>query len=329
MKKIALIARGLSKNGVRSFIETDLAKYNLEKKENFFVFTDEKNFVFKYPNLEVVYISKTNKLIWDNLLLTINLLKNQIDEVIYTKNIIPLFHLFLPFKKIIYVLDLAFKYPKLKAYKIFDTLYMNVLLGISLKFADKVIAISQFTKGEILKFYPKISEQKIVVEHLAISSIFKKIVDQEKINKIVKKYGLKLPFIFYCGSISPRKNILNLLKSFQAIQNKIPHQLYLLSSRWWNSDKELEIIKKNGNKKIQIIKDVVDEDLAVFYSIADLFVYPSLYEGYGLPIKEAEACGCKVLCSDIPTSLEIAKKSHFFSLSKKENFSKKIMELLK
>lgn len=328
MKKIALVARGLSKNGVKSFIETNLNKFNKEKRQNLIIFTDEKDFINKFSNLKTVYIRSRNKLLWDNIHLLLALLKNQVDEVIYTKNIIPLSHLFFSFKKTIYVLDLAFKYPKLKAYKILDTFYMNSFLGLSLKFADKIISISQFTKDEIMKFYPKTNKQKIKVQHLAISEIYKKVTDQKKINEIIEKYDLKLPFMFYCGSISPRKNILNLLKAFQSIQNKIPHQLYLLSSRNWNSRKEITIVENNFEKRIRIISNVTDKELAVFYSIADLFIYPSLYEGFGLPIKEAEACGCKVLCADIPTSREVSSKVAFFNLDK-NNLSEKIKEIVK
>lgn len=328
MKKIGFIARGLSKNGVRSFIETDLEKYNLEKKENYFIFTDEKSFITKYPNLKVIYLKKSNKLFWDNFLLTKHLLKIKINEVIYTKNVIPFLHLFLPFEKTIYVLDLAFKYKELEAYKWLSSLYMNVFLGLSLRNSKKIIAISNFTKNEIMKFYPSIREDKIVVRHLEISPIFKKIVDKKRINDVIVKYNLELPFIFYCGSISPRKNILNLIKSFQKIQNEIPHQLYLISSRFWNADQELELIRNDQQKRIKIISNVTDEDLVVFYSIADLFVYPSLYEGFGLPIREAYAAGCNVLCSNIPTSIEISEKADFFDF-KKDDFSQEIKKSLK
>lgn len=328
MKKIGFIARGLSKNGVRSFIETDLEKYNLEKKENLYIFTDEQDFTLKYPNLKVIYIKKSNKLIWDNFLLTKQLLKNRIDEVIYTKNIVPFSHLFLSFEKTVYVLDLAFKYKELEAYKWFASLYMNIFLGLSLKAAKKIIAISNFTKSEVLKFYPFVDHGKIVVKHLTVNPIFKKITNQKRINEVINKYNLKLPFIFYCGSISPRKNILNLIKSFQAIQNKIPHQLYLISSRFWNAEQELELIKNDQKRRIKVIPDVPDKDLVVFYSIADLFIYPSLYEGYGLPIKEAEATKCKVLCSNIPTSTEISKEAIFFDY-KKDDFSNEINNFLK
>ena len=102
------------------------------------------------------------------------------------------------------------------------------------------------------------------------------------------------------------KNILNLLKAFNEIKDEVPHDLYLVSSRIWNSDDVLEFLDKNLKNRVRIIKGVTDKELAVFYSIADLFIYPSLYEGYGLPIKEAEACGCKVLTSNFGAMKEVA-----------------------
>lgn len=324
MKKIAYIARGLSKNGVRSFLETNLQ--NLDNKEaEYYLFTDENDFSNKFLDLKVIYIKKANKLYWDNILLTKEILKLKINEVIYPKNIIPIFHLFLPITKTIYVHDLAFKYKKLNAYKKADSLYMNLFLGLSLIFANKIIAISNFTKNEIIRFYPFINHKKIKVEHNKINKIFKKNTNIKKINKIVKKYNLRLPFVFYCGSISPRKNILSLLNAFNEIKEEVPHDLYLLSSRQWNADKELEMIKKLA-PRVRIIKDVPDEDLVVFYSIADLFVYPSLYEGFGLPIKEAEACGCRVLATKIPSLLEIYGSS--IKIKNSQDFSNQIYNLI-
>lgn len=327
MKKVAYIARGLSKNGVRSFLETNLQ--NLDKQEaEYYLFTDEKEFSNKFPDLKVIYIKKANKLYWDNILLTKEILKLKMDEVIYPKNIIPVFHLFLPITKTIYVLDLAFKYKELNAYKKTDSLYMNLFLGLSLIFANKIIAISNFTKNEIIKFYPLIKKDKIVVEHLKPNSIFKKIIDKKKINEVIKKYNLKLPFIFYCGSISPRKNILSLLRAFNEIKEEIPHNLYLLSSRQWNAEKELKMVAELS-PRVRIIKDVPDKDLVVFYSVADLFVYPSLYEGFGLPIKEAEACGCKVVTNNFGAMKEISKnKSLLINTSDFKNFYKFLLKEL-
>ena len=309
MKKIAFIARGLTKNGVRSFIETKLSMSNAGQDIQYLLFTDEKKYKMQFPNLKVIYIKNFNKVVWDYLLLPIYLFIYKIEEVIYTKNIIPFTHALFKWKKINYVLDLAFKYKELKAYRPIDSFYMNTFLGLSLKKADEVWAISKFTKEEIIKFYPRTNSKKIKITNLPINNVFKKIKNKKQIELVKKKYNLADKFIFYCGSISPRKNILKLLKAFNKIDKDIPHYLYLVSSRSWLSDKVFKYLKEHSNMKVRLIKDVADSELAVFYSIADLFVYPSLYEGFGLPIKEAEACECKVLTSNFGAMKEVANKN--------------------
>lgn len=328
--KTAFIARGLSKNGVRSFIETEFEKENKKKRSNLIVFTDEKDYQARFPNLEVVYIKATNKLVWDYLVLPFYLKKYKVEEAIYTKNIVPFTHVFGNWKKISYVLDLAFKYPELKAYKKFDALYMNLFLGLSLRISDEIWPISEFTKNEICNFFPFTKNKKIIVKDLMISNIFKKVKDRKEISKIKKKYQLNDKFIFYCGSISPRKNILNLLKAFNEVKDNFDHDLYLVSSRSWNSDDVLDYLDKNLKDRARIIQGITDEELVSFYSIADLFVYPSLYEGYGLPIKEAEACGCKVLTSNFGSMKEVAGKKTFRVDTKNVNkLSESILEIVK
>lgn len=330
MSKIAFVARGLSKNGVRSFIETELDKENKKANSNYLLFTDEKEYKDKYKNLKTVYIKPRNKIIWDYIVLLFYLKKHKIDEAIYTKNIVPFTHVLGAWKKTVYVLDLAFKYPDLKAYKKLDSLYMSLLLGLSLRIADEIWAISKFTKDEVLKFFSFVDDKKIMVKHLPINNVFKKITNKKEINRVRTKYGLNNKFIFYCGSISPRKNILNLLKAFDSIKNKIPHNLYLVSSRIWNSDDVLAYLDQNLKDRVRIIKGVTDAELAVLYSIADLFVYPSLYEGYGLPIKEAEACECRFLTSDFGAMREIVEGKTSVTNSKNvESLKKDILRLIR
>ena len=82
---------------------------------------------------------------------------------------------------------------------------MNLLLGLSLRVSDEIWAISQFTKDEILNFFPFVNQNKVLVKHLPINKVFKKITDKKKITDVKNKYIINNKFIFYCGSISPRK----------------------------------------------------------------------------------------------------------------------------
>lgn len=304
-KRIGFIARGLTPGGVERFVEQMLIRFKNSAAEEFFIYTDEAEFVNRYPEVTVRYISRTNKLVWDYLLLPMVASKDSLDALIYTKNIIPFSHTFFSWKKIVVVYDLAFMYPDLKAYKFFDSLYMRLFLGLSLRLADEVLAISKFTKSEIKKFYPHISVP-ITVMYLGVSDDYKKVTDTKRLSEVRKKYTLEEPFIFYCGSLSPRKNILRTLQAFYEIKDEVSHMFYLISGKSWNEEKVLEYIESNLQDRVRILPYISEEDLIVLYSLADAYIYPSLYEGFGLPIIEAQACECPVLTSETTSCGEVA-----------------------
>ena len=307
-KRIGIVARGLTQGGVGKFVTEVLGEYDKKppKDADINVITDEPSFVTQYPKLEVVVIKKRFKLLWDYVLLLQILLKLNLDSVLYTKNIIPFTHLFGSWKKVVVVYDLAFMYPELQAYKFFDSLYMRTFLGISLRIANTVCSISQFTKDEILKFYPSTAASKIQVIHLGVSEKYFSKVSEKRKQALISKLDLKLPFIFYCGSISPRKNILRLIKAFEQVADTLPHQLYLVSGTNWNANEVFEYWQQSYYKgRITFIDFLSEDELITLYNLANGFVYISLYEGFGLPIIEAQASRCPLIAGNIISSLEV------------------------
>jgi len=172
-----------------------------------------------------------------------------------------------------------------------------------LKNSAKIIAISQFTKQEILDFFPDVNENKIMVTHLGVDSIFKKVADEESL-QIKSKYGLAKPFIITVSTIEPRKNLKNLLRSYALVQNKLEHDLVIVGAYGWKSADHMTLIHKlKLEGRVKYTGYVDTSDLPALYSAADIFIYPSLYEGFGLPPLEAMACGCPVItsnCSSLP-----------------------------
>lgn len=318
-KKIAIIARGLETGGVQKFLIELLNVWNgneqVKFKHEIIVISDSNDFSKLYPNLKVVYIPKLQKLIWDYIFLLIVLLFLKPSSVLYTKNIVPFTHFFCSWKKFTIVYDLAFMYPKLRAYKIFDTLYMRLFLGMSLRFSNKIICISDFTKSEVKKFFNYVKDEKISVIKLGVSDIYKRQSNKKIIDNFLLKYQIKKPFILYCGSISPRKNILNLLKAFNLIKKEVPHTLYLVGGRGWNNLEIYSYWKKYSlQKRVMFLDFMPENDLITFYSLASAYVYVSLYEGFGLPVVEAQAIGCPLVVSDNMLYNEIAAKSNSVSV---------------
>lgn len=307
----AFIARGLTKGGVGRFVESVLAEWDKQpqKNKNLIIFTDERTFVTRYPKLKIVYIRRAPKLFWDNYLLLRQLLKHMPKSVIYTKNAIPVTHLSTPWKKITIVYDLGFFYPELDAYRWLDTFYMKFMTRWTLKFSDVIIAISEFTKKEIIKLL-NIPAAKIKVIYLGVSNEFSRIHNQRKLDAVIKSFNLKLPFVFYNGSLSPRKNILRLIQAFELAKNQISHHLYLVAGKRWNSQEVLDYIEEHQlSDRVHLLPFISEKDLVGFYSLATAFVYPSLYEGFGLPIIEAQSCECPVITSNTTSCLEISQNS--------------------
>jgi glycosyltransferase involved in cell wall biosynthesis len=308
--KIGFIARGLTKGGVTRYIENILKTFDdyffTENSLNSLVlFTDRKDFKTAYKNIQVVYIKKSNKIFWDYIKILPHLSKMKLDVVFYPKDIIPFTHIAFNFKKINIIHDLAHFNKTLNEYKFLDTLYIKTFMRLSCIIANKVVADSESTKEDIKKIL-KISSQKIIVIYAGVEEKFRPEQNMFIIEQILLKFKIQRPFMFYCGSLSPRKNILRTLQAFNEIKNKIPHNIYIAGGQSWHDKNVKEYIKRNLLNRVFLIGSVSDDELVCFYSVADLYLYPSLYEGFGLPILEAQACGCPVLTSNKTSCPEVA-----------------------
>jgi glycosyltransferase involved in cell wall biosynthesis len=185
------------------------------------------------------------------------------------------------------------------------------LWGPTLKFIkdkpDYIITDSENTKNDCIN-HLGIHEDKIKVINLAADKRFKLIKNKSIIKEELKiKYNISTPFILYVGSVELRKNIPFLIKSFYKLLNKgLKLKLVLIGSQGYGFNEILNIIKKLGiSNDILLLGYVPFADLIKFYNSADLFVFPSLYEGFGLPPLEAMACSCPVITSNTSSLPEV------------------------
>lgn len=182
---------------------------------------------------------------------------------------------------------------------------MNHLFPRYIERADRIIAISQFTKKEILELYPQIPEEKVIVTWLGVHEGFR-IVSAEQKEAARCKYHFDRPFILAVSTIEPRKNLKTLIRAFSQIKDRIDHDLVLTGAYGWNSKDLYSLITElKLNDRIKFPGYVDVDDLPAIYNLADLFVYPSLYEGFGLPPLEAMACGCPVITSNVASLPEV------------------------
>jgi len=176
--------------------------------------------------------------------------------------------------------------------------------------ADKIISISEHTKNDLIK-YIKVPSNKIETVYLGVDKQYKRLSTGE-VDNIKKKYQLGEKFILYLGSEQPRKNFTLLLKSFHKLKTrhglegiklvKVGRPQLPESQR--NTTFDL-IDQLKIRKNVIFIDYVPEEDLPALYNASDLFVFPSLYEGFGLPVLEAMACGVPVITSNSSSLPEV------------------------
>ena len=207
-------------------------------------------------------------------------------------------------KSVFTLYDLAFHiYPQ--THTIYNRWFLKIMMPRFLKAADAVIAISDSTKRDAERFYG-LNSDKINIVYPGVASQFKPIRDTNKWNAIRQTYRLPDRYILYVGSVEPRKNLTTLFEAFRHIKaDNI--KLVVVGRKGWRYK---PIFEHLGGLKMDdrvIFTDFVsDEDLPVLYSNALAFFYPSLYEGFGLPVVEALACGTPVVASNASSLPEAA-----------------------
>lgn len=162
--------------------------------------------------------------------------------------------------------------------------------------ADTIIAISENTKNDIIKIF-NIDSNKIKVVYPGIANNFFEQINDTKKVEVKKKYNLPDNYIFYLGNLEPRKNVETLLKAFELVKDKNMY-LVLAGSKAWKYKNINKLYNSSKAKsRIKFLGYVDTEDKHALYSLATAFVYPSIYEGFGLPPLEAAASGTPVISS--------------------------------
>ncbi|MCS7223090.1 MAG: glycosyltransferase family 4 protein [Armatimonadetes bacterium] len=173
------------------------------------------------------------------------------------------------------------------------------------KKAHQVLTFSQWVRHQV-HYRLSIPLEKITVTPLAPAPFFVP-TPKERQDQVRARYGLSFPYVLFVGTLQPRKNMPVLVRAFKKISRSFPnHRLVLCGERGWQSEPVFRLIWDLGlREKVVHLTEVPDEDLPPLISGADLFAFPSLAEGFGLPPLEAMACGTAVLCSDAPALPEV------------------------
>lgn len=186
----------------------------------------------------------------------------------------------------------------------YNRLIHKMFFKKSLLNADHIITMANYTKKALIDLF-NIETEKITVIYEGVDEKFRQ-YDRSEVTKILNHYKINRPYILAVGTLEPKKNYPLLLKAFQSL--KLDWDLIIIGKKGWKSKEIYQTIDKLRIKnKVKILGYVKIEDLPYFYNGAEIFVFPSLYEGFGLPLLEAMACGVPIICSNSSSLPEIGK----------------------
>lgn len=267
--------------------EQDLDKFSFAKKEDLIIAyniknSKERNIYEQFRLPKIIYKKYPNAIIHYPDTMAPLLAKNPV---------------------VITVHDLAFKSVK-GAFTWKQSLWKNLITDLSIRKAKRIIAITNFTKSEINRHYPKINNNKIKVVYNGFNDFSNDKIKENEVRNEIKK--INKPFILTVSTISPRKNIDGLIKAFNNIKDEIDEDLVIAGGNGWMYEEVYTLVEKlNLKNRVKFTGRINDEELKWLYKNAKIFAYVSFYEGFGLPPLEAMSYGVPCVVSNTSSLPEV------------------------
>ena len=311
--KFSIDARGINLykgSGIGTYTENLLRELlNIDTKNNYSIFWTGENYEnYKKDNSKIIFTSRKHGTFYENYYYPNYIEENNIDMHHIPQNGIGLNEL--------YTSPLVVTIHDLIPYILPETVGRGYLqrflrdMPLIVNNSKIILTVSEYSKKDIMKFFPFVDEEKIFVTPLAANKSYKPLNKPDCLEYIKNKYSIDSPFILYIGGFSTRKNVKELIIAFNKIKKSLKkdYKLVLCGSikdegvKLQNLCKELLI-----DDKIIFTGFIPDDELPLFYNAAELFVYPSLYEGFGLPPLEAMSCATPVITSNLTSIPEVTK----------------------
>jgi len=336
--RIAICARTWGDKGGVGVYTRNLLKAMLPMNSGhqYTVFYTNKAYVGSFSgceNVKEVFVPAYGKLMWDQLAVPYYAAKEKVDIVFHLKFSVPL----LAKCKTVTVLHgtEAFVHPELR--RTSDRLFWayRILVPLSLRRATGIICVSNNVKKDMISLL-NIDPEKVKTVHLASANHFKEIDDHVFLASVRNKYNLPERFILNVGLAYPGKNISNLLKALKLLQQIEPIKLVLAGGDRWLSgvspspENTFNMVRQLGLQHEVLLPGYIPhEDLVAVYNLADVFILPSVYEGFGIPVIEAMACGCPVIASKTGALPEICgDAAYYIDASEPDEMAEAIRKVL-
>lgn len=284
----------------------------IDKENQYYIFVkdDEDNTcIAETPNFKIVKLPRSPYPVWEQILLPIALKKYGIELLHCTSNTAPLavsVPLVITLHDIIYLEK--WNFTRGTSYQIAGNLYRRINVPPAVNKAAKIVTVSDYEKTQIENYF-KYDDGKVVTIYNGVGERFNRVTDREVLSSIRKKYKLPEKYVFFLGNTEPKKNVEGVMRALSYLrrQNRLNFTLLML-----------DIDRKYLNLVADYIEDkavldhisftgyVPNQELPAIYSMASLFLYPSLRESFGIPILEAMACGVPVITSNTSAMPEVA-----------------------
>jgi len=310
---IACRAMGHSVGGVREYVREMVHELVSAKSPHRFTlyYADRDLMGTHASGAREIFLDAPHKAVWDHWALPRALANQEPDVVWFPQNVVSLG---LRCASVVTLLDLLyFRIPEFphREYLWPDIAYMRAMIPRSTRIARRVTCISEHTAFDARRILG-VSPEKMEVIPIAPSRVFLEatspLQDTDTKKSVMEKYGMRRPFFLYAGTRSIRKNIRLLFEAFASCHRDIPHDLVLTGGGGHVvvEDRAEDVLDRHQiRERVRVLGLIPQADLIALYRAADAFVFPSRYEGFGLPPLEAMACGCPVISSHATSLSEV------------------------
>ena len=215
-------------------------------------------------------------------------------------------------------------FPQKYLNNILERIYYETAIRVSIKRAQKIITISEFSKQELIRHY-RVKPEKIAITLLAYNKAFRKIHEGSLLKPVQEKYNIHDKYLLAIGGSEYRKNMQRLIHVYQKHFSHA-YKLIVIGGKWRDTDLPG---KYASDINIRFLTNIPEEDLIAIYNMAEVFVFPSFYEGFGIPVLEGMACGVPVVTSNVSSMPEVGGDAAiYFDPYNEDDMAEKIGRVL-